>query len=222
MEDQEDKKQSDFIKDSAKKGEEKLKKQGKKKIIQFLVANPEVLIAILIVLVVIVVAIILLAAFYSLINSEDIDSASTSKTSAITISYSGQVTTDANGEEYKIVVQPTEDKSAYEIASLYTDEEFEDAKIAVDLAIDDISEFTDFEIAILYALMESGLELDAWETEELKCFPDFIKAEACTQFLDLRSNSEKISSSGEYQPEQLEDLDEEEVPRNNIGSENKY
>ncbi len=73
------------------------------------------------------------------------------------------------------------------------------------------SEFTDFELAVLGALMDSGANLDYYTAEQLKCFPAFIKAEAATQYLDLRPNSEKIVN-GEYVPRKSEDLAENDVP----------
>lgn len=59
--------------------------------------------------------------------------------------------------------------------------------------------------------MDNGSDLDYYTKEQLKCFPAFVKAEACTQYLDLRPNSEKIKN-GKYVPRKVEDLKEEEVP----------
>lgn len=59
--------------------------------------------------------------------------------------------------------------------------------------------------------MDNGSDLDYYTKEQLKCFPAFIKAEACTQYLDLRPNSQKIKK-GKYEPRKIKDLKEEEVP----------
>lgn len=55
--------------------------------------------------------------------------------------------------------------------------------------------------------MDNGANLDYYTEEQLHCFPAFIKAEACTQYLDLRPYEDKIKN-GEYEPRKIEDGNE--------------
>ena len=67
-------------------------------------------------------------------------------------------------------------------------------------------------------MLESGADLDFYTEEGLKCFASFVKAESCTQNLDLRPNSEKENGKNvgdyieNYEPEKMENLGENEVP----------
>jgi len=78
-------------------------------------------------------------------------------------------------------------------------------------------DFTELELSILGSLIDNGADLDLYTEKELKCFLPFIKAEAATQNLDLRPNSEKFGGKTDYKsenyvPQKMDDLDENEVP----------
>lgn len=118
---------------------------------------------------------------------------------------------DAQEETTKIVISKTENGN-YDIETKYTEEELEEIKEKLEETTMETTEFSEFELAVIGALEENGLDVDDYTTKELKCLPAFLKAEASTQFLDLRKNTEKFDSQGNYQPELLEDLEEDEVP----------
>ena len=75
----------------------------------------------------------------------------------------------------------------------------------------DISDFSDLELAVFGYFMEQGTTFNYYTREKLECILPFLKAEACTQNLDLRPNSEKMQG-GTYKPQKLEDLSENQVP----------
>ena len=90
-----------------------------------------------------------------------------------------------------------------------TDEEKEELKEQIEK---EGIELTDFELGVIGGMVENGLDEGSFSTEELKCLPAFLKAEACTQFLDLRKNDKKFDSNGNYTPAKLEEIGENEVP----------
>lgn len=212
-EEQENNNQDSFIKEKARQGKElakeEAKKQAKQKIVQFLAANPEVLAGILIAIAVIIIGVILVAGFVYVLDKGNEKKINAAKESAVAISYDGQTGVTENSS---IIIKPSNDGKAYEISNTYTDEDINGIKNEIlSKTAKDLSQFSDFEIAILGALMHNGLDLDSFTIDELKCLPSFIKAESCTQFLDLRKNSQKFKS-GEYVPQQLSDLKDNEVP----------
>ena len=90
-------------------------------------------------------------------------------------------------------------------------------KDLINQVINSPADFTDFELAVLGALMENGANLDSYTVDELRCLPVFVKAEACTKNLDLRPNSEKFEGSTDYTsdnyvPQTIENLQDNEVP----------
>lgn len=214
MDEQEEKNQEESsIKQAARKGKDKLKdegkKQAKKKLIQLIAKNPKVLAVIAIVILVVIVLIILFAGFLYVLNIITSKETSDAKNTAVAISYDGQTGTKENT---RIIIKPT-NNGTYEISNNFTNEELEEVKRKVRGESNiDTSEFSDFELAVLGALLQNGLDLDSYDDDELHCLPYFLKAESSTQFLDLRKNSEKFDSQGNYVPELLDDLEEEEVP----------
>lgn len=224
MDEQEEKNQaSSFEKQSHGKALNKLndlqRKNKKVNKIVTLIKAKKIIIPLLIILGV-VVLLVMFSNFVSLVYNLSINSINSAKKSAISTSYStGSETGDPNGNTFvnssRVVVKPTKNKDAYEISNNYTDEEIK--KLREELENDtsrSLNDFSDFEIAIIGALAENGLDIDDWNLSELKCFPAFIKAEACTQYLDLRSNKEKNTekTSDNYKPRQLKDLKDNEVP----------
>ena len=174
---------------------------------------------ILIVVAAIVVTILLAGAYYHITewNEEQTNDAKQATISRAYSSNASTTETDDEGNEInKVVVKPNLDFTAYEIA--YNDTDIEETKkeLAQETSIT-ISNFTDFEIGVLGALMDNGADLDYYTEEQLHCLPLFIKAENSTQNLDLRPNSEKLKDEDgdgqvEYVPQKREDLEENEVP----------
>lgn len=214
MDEQEEKNQEESsIKQAARKGKDKLKdegkKQAKKKILQLIAKNPKVIAIIAIVILVVIILVILFAGFLYVLNIITSKETSEAKSTAVSISYDGQTGTTENT---RIIIKPTNNGN-YEISNNYTDEELEELEREIRGESNIVSsEFSDFEIAVLGALLQNGLDLDSYDDDELHCLPYFLKAESSTQFLDLRKNSEKFDSQGNYEPELLDDLEEEEVP----------
>lgn len=140
------------------------------------------------------------------------------KKAGITVS-EGEVTDDntTDKDTNKIVIGLNSDKSsskniAYEISYNDDKENLDAIKEKLERETSrSASKFSDFELGILGALMDNGANLDYYTEEQLHCFPAFIKAEACTQFLDLRKNGEKLKG-GTYQPAKLDAVRENEVP----------
>lgn len=220
MDEQEEKNQaSSFEKQSHGKALNKLndlqRKNKKVNKIVTLIKTKKIIIPLLIILGV-VVLFVMWGNFVSLFYNLSIGSTNSAKKAAISTSYSTDSTSPETGNqnetpngdtsvsENRVVVKPTKDKDAYEITNNYTSDEIK--KLREELEKDtsrDISEFSDFEISIIGALAENGLDIDDWNIAELKCFPAFIKAEACTQYLDLRPNSQKFKD-GKYVPEKVD------------------
>ncbi len=214
---QDEKNQSDsFLKQQTQKGKEiakdEAKKQVKQKVVRFLVANPEVLAVIAIVILVAILLIVFFCGSLYVVDKWKENDVNDSKNKAMQVSYSGDnptTETDENGNIInKIVVQPNKKKDGYEISYNDDSDNLENIKKKLEAQTSrSASEFTDFELAVLGALMDNGANLDYYTAEQLHCFPAFIKAEACTQYLDLRSNSEKntTTSSDDYKPAELSD-----------------
>lgn len=227
MDEQEEKNQaSSFEKQSHDKALNKLndlqRKNKKVNKIVTLIKTKKIIIPLLIILGV-VVFFVMWGNFVSLFYNLSIGSTNSAKKAAISTSYSTDSTSPETGNpnetqngntsvnSSRVVVKPTKNKDGYEITNNYTSEEIK--KLREELEKDtsrDISDFSDFEIAIIGALAENGLDIDDWNISELKCFPAFIKAEACTQYLDLRPNSDKFKG-GKYVPEKV-DKDGSKVP----------
>lgn len=125
---------------------------------------------------------------------------------------SGNNDSDADANNNKIVIKPNEHKTGYEMVYNNDPENIKNIKKKLEAETPkSASQFSEFELAVLGALMDNGSDLDYYTKEQLKCFPAFIKAEACTQYLDLRPNSQKMKN-GKYEPRNIKDLKEEEVP----------
>lgn len=199
------KRQASKAKDKAK---DEAKKQGKKKIVSLIVAHPIGVLAVLGVILIVTVIVILLAGFHSIITYDSAKDASDAKKSAVAISIDG---TTGITDTTKVIVSKT-DNGTYEINNSFTDEELDEIKEDIKESTVNISEFTDFEIGIIGALLDNGVDIDDYEEDELKCLPAFLKAESCTQFLDLRPNSQKFDSNGNYKPRQMSELSENEIP----------
>lgn len=214
-EEQEERNQSQsFTKQQMKKGKDKLKeegkKQAKKKIVQFLAANPEVVAILAIVIVVVIIVVVLVCGAVYVVDKWQENDVNKSKQKAMEVSYGGNTsttTTDDNGNTVnKIVVQPNNKKDGYEISYNNDPENLDNIKKKLETQTSrSAAEFSDFELAVLGALMDNGASLDYYTAEQLHCFPAFIRAEAATQFLDLRKNSEKFKN-GIYTPMQLSDF----------------
>ncbi len=214
-EQQEERNQSQsFTKQQMNKGKEKLKEEGKKKakqkIIQFLAANPHVVVTLLAILAVVIVLTIFIGGAVYVVDKWQENGVNDSKQQAMEISYTGNTsttTTDDNGNTInKIVVQPNSKKDGYEIAYNNDPKNLENIKKRLEAETSrSASEFSDFELAVLGSLMDNGANLDYYTAEQLHCFPAFIRAEAATQFLDLRRNGEKFKN-GIYTPMQLSDF----------------
>lgn len=201
-----------FFKEQAYKAKEKLKdegkKQAKKKLVQLIASHPMGALIVLGVIVAVIILVILFAGFEDIIIFDWAQDASNAKKEAINLSLTSDAT---DNENTKITVSKTDDGN-YNISNNYTEEELNNIKEEINQTTIDSSKFTDFEIGIIGALLDNGVDIDDYEEDELKCLPAFIKAEACTQYLDLRKNSEKFDTSGNYKPEQLNNLKENEVP----------
>lgn len=218
-EDQDEKNQSEsFTKQQMRRGKDKLKDEGKKqakqKLLKLILSNPKVALALVAVLLLVVLIVVFIGGAAYVLNVHEEKSTSGAKAQAVEISYSGEgevtgTNEDLDKEVNKVIIKPNSNKSSYEIA--YNDNEDNLSiignKIEQETQISS-NKFTDFELGVLGALMDNGADLEYYTEEELHCFPAFIKAEACTQFLDLRSNID----ANNYKPAELKDLKENEVP----------
>lgn len=120
-------------------------------------------------------------------------------------------TNNSNETLNRVVIEPNTDKTGYEITYKNDAEYLEEIRKYLKEDLNLKSEFNDLEVGILGALIDHGATLEHYNDEELHCFASFVKAEASTQYLDLRPNSQKIID-GEYVPRKIEDLAENEVP----------
>lgn len=206
-----------FFKEQAYKAKEKLKdegkKQAKKKLIQLIASHPMGALIVLGVIVAVIIIVVLFAGFEDIIIFDWAQDTSNAKKTAINLSLTSNET---DNENTKITVSKTDDGN-YNISNNYTEEELNNIKEKINQTTIDSSKFTDFEIGIIGALLDNGVDIDDYEEDELKCLPAFIKAEACTQYLDLRPNSEKQKGKNtgdyidKYEPK-IDGLDENEVP----------
>ena len=158
------------------------------------------------------------------VNGEAQSTTNDAKSKAISTSYSVDASTTGTDENGNIIntiaVTINENKTGYEIIYNNDSEYIEDIrdKLEDEGIVNSASDFTDFELAVIGALLESGADLDFYTEEGLKCFASFVKAESCTQNLDLRPNSEKENGKNvgdyieNYEPEKMENLGENEVP----------
>lgn len=111
-------------------------------------------------------------------------------------------------------IQIENDNGRYKIKSSFTDEEMENLREF--FKEDGKNDLSDTEVAILGALLEGGADFSMFTDEQIACIPYFIKAEAATQYLDLRSSGilEKNTkdSADNYKPKRLGALAEDEIP----------
>lgn len=213
MEEEEKNNQDSFIKEQTgklkEKGKEEAKKQAMKKIIiPFVTAHATVFIGIG--LIIAFFGLILwFAISVKIIGDNKVKEVSNAKTAAINFGLGA--TSGTTDDSWNIKFSKTEN-GVYAISNNYTPEELDSIKVEISKGGRDVSDFSDFEIAIIGSLIDSGLNTEKYTVEQLKCFPLFIRAEGCTSYLDLRPNSKKFDNYGNYMPEKLENLKENEIP----------
>lgn len=210
MDEQEQKnKSSSFEKQQLAKGKDKIKDQAKKKITRKIIINVVIhfIWPVLLPILVTWIAVIFLAGFLDIDLSGSAEDASDAKAAAVSLSLSDE---EQDSETVKAKVKMNDDGS-YSISTDYDSKGINKIRSEINKTGADSSYFSDYEIGIIGALMENGLDVQDFSKEELKCLPLFIKSEACTQYLDLRPNSEKIVN-GEYVPQKIKDLAENEIP----------
>ena len=213
---EEEKNEEGFRKTQENKAKEKVKEQGKKfikkeVIMPIIMAHLPIIVSIGIVFT--FIQLIIIAGFLNEIYNNKVDSSSKAKTEAISYGLGSSVEGEESQDKKTINISYG-NNGVYTISTKYDNnkKELQDVKDKIAMTGRDISDFSDFEIAIIGALMECGLDTQKYTTEQLKCLPLFIKAEGCTSYLDLRPNSEKFDSQGKYKPKKLEDLKENEIP----------
>ncbi len=205
---------SSFNKKQHRLGIDKLQdmQKKKKKIIKILkiLANP-ITWKILLIIGIVAAGGILLSGFLNIIMDDNVFKTNSAKKDSVSISMSSP---SAEGStSTPIVIRPTNDNGSYEITTKYDEENIEDLRKELEENYSgDLSDFSDFEIGVLAGLEENGLDLDSYTSDELKCLPKFLKAESCTQFLDLRPNDQKFDASGNYMPRKMNELGDNEVP----------
>lgn len=205
-----------FIKEQRSKGEkqakERAKKNGIKAIITAMISQIISIILNPIIMAVIIVS-VMIAGFVDMLGSDESKNASDAKAAAVTYTLGGGTGEDGSTNSTN-KIKISYNNGIYTISDSYSNDKTKLKEIKEKLTEIgmDISDFTDFEIGIIGALMENGLDIHSYTEEKLRCLPLFIKVEACTRYLDLRPNSEKFDSQGNYQPQKLEDLKENEVP----------
>ena len=205
-----------FLKTQGNKAMEKVKERGKKYvkkkvIMPIVMAHLPVIVGIGIVFT--FIQLIIIAGFLNVIYNNKADETSKVKTEAISYGLGSGVEGEESQDKKTINILYG-NNGVYTISTKYDNnkKELEDVKDKIAMTGRDISDFSDFEIGIIGALMECGLDTQKYTTEQLKCLPLFIKAEGCTSYLDLRPNSEKFDSNRKYQPKKIEDLKENEIP----------
>ena len=114
---------------------------------------------------------------------------------------------DGNVVGHKVVIVPKTDNTGYEVIYDDSDDNLEHVKNRLEGMHEDPEDYTDFELAVLGALMDNGADLRNYKTKELKIIPLFIKAESCTQYLDLRPNNQKFPNGIEngYVPKEIDE-----------------
>jgi len=165
---------------------------------------------------------LLLTGFHYVIKKEGEEGINGSKVQAISTSYAEGISTDGTDDGStlnKVAVSLNADKSGYEFTYNNDEDYLKDVRDKLeDEIVSSSANFTDFEIAVLGALMDNGADLQGYTAEELHCFPAFIKAESSTQNLDLRPNSDKQSGKAtggyidSYVTKNAKDLSDNEVP----------
>lgn len=186
-------------KKAAKKGGELLKKGGEK-IVKFLAEHKELWKYLLIALAVIIAVVILIVGFMWLLkiieDREINDSLNGAFTATIPVA-------GAPAPTEPTTKQITVDKDAsgkYIINTEFTDEEIEAFKQELIVNHLDPDEFSVFELKFIAALVDNGLQLHRFSEEELKCIPNFFRAEQATQHLDLRTVDEMYPDGTTYTP----------------------
>ena len=168
------------------------------------------------ILAIVIAVVILVAGFYKIIDNDKEDGVNDKVSTTIETQYalssSPGSTSISDSDTNKIGVQQNTDKTGFEITYNNDPEYLEGVKEQLENGIvDSAADFTAAELAVIGALLGNGADLQYYSEEELKCFPTFVKAEAATQNLDLRPNSEKIIG-GVYVPQKIEDLADNEIP----------
>ena len=218
MDQQEQNQSQGFMKEQLNKGKEMAKDQvkkaankKKKQLLIKILLNP-ITWKILAVVGIVIGGTILITGLIDVIGDATQNETNEAKKGAVSVSMSSP-SLGENTNNTAIVIKPTQNNDSYEITTTYDDENIDDIRKELDEKYsNDLSDFNDFDTKVITGLEENGLDLDSYTTEELKCLPQFLKAESCTQFLDLRPNSQKFDSSGKYKPKQMSELGENEVP----------
>lgn len=212
MEEQENNNEDSFIKEQAGKAKDKAKEQAKKrvrqKIMAVVVAHLPVILTILAITFSIIILIMLFCAFLNILDDLQVENAADAKSKGVNLS----LTQNSEYEEGKKGIKISYENGVYNISTNLTEEELQEVKDELITKGRDIKDFSDFEIEVIGALMKNGLDVDSYKSEELKLLPLFIKAEACTGYLDLRPNSEKFDSTGNYKPLSIDELEENQIP----------
>lgn len=220
MEDEEEKQnEQGFLKEQRRKGEKQAKEQAKKHdrkaIIAAVIAKiVHIILNPIIITVIIVIGII--TKCLDIIGVDNSNNASEAKSAAVTYTL-GDGTKEDTSNNITSAIKISYDNGVYTISDSYSNNksklnEIKKQLTEIGIDVSNFTDFTYFDIGIIGVLMDNGLDINDYTTEELKCLPLFIKTEACTRYLDLRPNSEKFDSRGNYQPKKLEDLKENEVP----------
>lgn len=216
MDDQENKNKSEsFLKRQTQKGKKIV--EGAKKTIEVIKKVIEAIVHVVSFLIEfwpILIALALFAGFHLIIDSSSQKNINTAMAIAISTSYYESDESDDNNSDdnnkdeksFKVNLNISNDNSSFDFSHSYEKSDLKRIEQKLSEQVEMIEgEFSDFELAVLGSLMEGSDEedlFDGFTVEELHCITPFIKAEACTQNLDLRPNSQKIVN-GEYVPEQI-------------------
>lgn len=207
----EENRSNSFLKEQAAKAKDKLKDETKKKVqkkVMIFIATHAVLMLIILAITMSFIVIILLAAWLNTVINDKENEASDAKNSAINMSLDeNQSNTNTSNAKINIIYED----GKYIMTNTYTDEELNSKKEEFIRIGKNPNKFSDLELRVISALMDNGLNIRKFKDDELKCLPLFIKAEACTSYLDLRPNSEKFDGEGNYKPEEFKDLAENEM-----------
>lgn len=214
MEEEEKNNEQGFIKEQTGKLKEKGKEEAKKRLIKnviipYVTAHASIFIGIG--LIIAFWGLILwFAISVKIIGDNKISKALDAKNSAINLGLQAGSSTSID-DQWGINISYKEN-GVYTFQNNFTEEQLDGVRATISKTGRDVSDFSDFEIGIIGSLMNNGLNTQDYTLEQLKCLPLFIRTEACTSYLDLRPNSKKFDASGNYQPEKLEDLKENEIP----------
>lgn len=190
--------------DKGKEIEDKAKKKAKKKIIMAIIKNPEVLGIILAVIAAAILIVLLIVGFAKILRLFKSRRTNESMSSAISATIPvagapGQTGDPTAIAKKKITIDKATD-GKYTISTEVTDEELEKIKAEMVKYKLNPSKLTDFELRFLATLVDNGLNIDDYTEEEIKCLPIFLKAELCTQYLDLRPASAMYPDGSTYTP----------------------